>query len=64
MLWRLLAICDLAANFSGLARAALLWVCSDRNPSFKMEMDRGLTNEGCKLKMFLIRLFISSKFGI
>jgi hypothetical protein len=43
VLWRLLAICDLAANFSGLARVALLWVCSDRNPSFKVEVDRGLT---------------------
>jgi hypothetical protein len=64
VLWRLLAIFDLAANFSGLARAALLWVSSDRNPSFKVDVDHGLANEGCKLKMFLVRLFISSKFSI
>jgi hypothetical protein len=55
-------ICDLTANFSGFARASLLWVNSSRKPFFREEMAHGLTHEGCKLDMFLVRLFISSKF--
>jgi len=55
---------DLTANFSGSTRESLLWVNHDRKPSFREEVAHGLTHEGCKLKMFLVRLFISSKFHI
>lgn len=50
----LLAVCDLAANFSGLEPAI-----SERRPRH-----RGPTDEGCKLKICLLRLFVSRNFDI
>jgi hypothetical protein len=55
---------DLTANFSGSTHESLLRVNHGRKPSFREEVAHGLTREGCKLKMFLVRLFISSKFHI
>jgi hypothetical protein len=56
--------CDSAASSSGLAHASLLLVNDERNPTFKMEVDHRLSHEGCKFKVLLVRLFISSKFYI